>query len=90
MRPTTRPPKPVLNDIANDERVHAAQFGRLLQMFTGDQGQFIMQGNAETDRLTEGLRNGFTTSPNFNPLDPLGLLEPVKRDLQRLWREPSG
>jgi len=76
--------KAVLNDVANDERVHAAQFGRLLQMFTGDEGEFILKGNNETDRLTAGVRNSFNTSPKFNPLDPLGLLEPARRDIERL------
>lgn len=76
--------KKMLLDIADEERVHAGEFLRLLEMFSGNEGRFILQGANEADEKTEGLRTPLTVSPDFNPLDPLGLFEPVRKDLNRI------
>jgi rubrerythrin len=41
--------KAVLIDIANEERVHAGEFGRLLSILTGDEDEFLKKGAAEVD-----------------------------------------
>jgi rubrerythrin len=43
--------KAVLIDIANEERVHAGEFGRLLSILTGDEDQFLKKGAAEVDAV---------------------------------------
>ena len=47
--------KMVLTDIANEERVHAGEFQRLLQILTGDEDMRLAEGAAEVDRLATGL-----------------------------------
>lgn len=74
----------VLHDIANDERVHKGQFLRLLEMFTGDEGKFMLQGANETDKISEGVAVVPWISPNFNPLDPLGIMNLVGKDIDRI------
>jgi uncharacterized protein len=41
----------VLIDIANEERVHAGEFNRLLSILTGDEDQWLARGAAEVDEL---------------------------------------
>ncbi len=43
--------KKVLIDIANEERVHAGEFLRLLEILTGDEGKFMAQGAKEVDDM---------------------------------------
>ena len=74
----------MLLDIADEEKVHAGEFLRLIEMLTGDEGKFVLQGANEADDKTKGLMSAFTVSPNFNPLDPLGIMEPVRKDLARI------
>ncbi len=76
--------KKVLLDIADEEKVHAGEFLRLIEMFTGSEGNFILQGAKEVDEKVQGIRNAFNTSPEFNPLDPLGILKPVAKDMKRI------
>ncbi len=47
--------KAVLTEIANEERVHAGEFGRLLEILTGDEAQMLAEGQAEVDELIEEL-----------------------------------
>jgi rubrerythrin len=47
--------KEVLIDIANEERVHAGEFQRLLQILTGDEDRWLAEGAAEVDDLAAGL-----------------------------------
>ena len=44
----------VLTDIANEERVHAGEFLRLLKALAPDEEQFYLQGTAEVDALIGG------------------------------------
>ncbi len=41
--------KEVLRDVANEERVHAGEFMRLLQYLTGDEEQYLKEGAAEVE-----------------------------------------
>lgn len=45
--------KKVLIDIANEERVHAGEFGRLLSILTGDEDKFLAEGAEEVDEMAE-------------------------------------
>jgi rubrerythrin len=50
--------KEVLTDIANEERVHAGEFERLLDILTGDEPKWRAEGHAEVDELAAALRGG--------------------------------
>jgi rubrerythrin len=43
--------KKVLIDIANEERVHAGEFSRLLAILTGDEDKYLAEGAEEVDEL---------------------------------------
>jgi rubrerythrin len=43
--------KAVLIDIANEERVHAGEFARLLAILTGDEDAFLHKGALEVDAV---------------------------------------
>lgn len=80
-----------LENIADEERVHAGEFLRLIEMFTGDEGKFLLDGALEVDAATRTVLDKIRIDPpeagissGFNPLDPLGLTEPVRKDLYRL------
>lgn len=47
--------KKVLIDIANEERVHAGEFLRLLEILTGDEADFLAQGAKEVDDLARSF-----------------------------------
>jgi len=48
--------KKVLMDIANEERVHAGEFLRLLQILTGDENEYLRKGAEEVDEMAEELK----------------------------------
>ncbi len=48
--------KKVLMDIANEERVHAGEFLRLLQILTGDEDEYLREGAEEVDEMAEELK----------------------------------
>jgi len=43
--------KAVLVDIANEERVHAGEFDRLLAILTGDEDDYLKKGALEVDAM---------------------------------------
>jgi rubrerythrin len=43
--------KEVLIDIANEERVHAGEFQRLLEILTGDEDKWMAEGREEVDEM---------------------------------------
>ena len=43
--------KEVLIDIANEERVHAGEFQRLLEILTGDEEKYMAEGREEVDEM---------------------------------------
>jgi uncharacterized protein len=47
--------KKVLIDVANEERVHAGEFERLLQILTGDEDRWLEEGREEVDELVAEL-----------------------------------
>ena len=47
--------KAVLTDIANEERVHAGEFARLIAILTGDENAFLAKGAKEVDDAALGL-----------------------------------
>ena len=47
--------KAVLIDIANEERVHAGEFQRLLSILLPDEDEFLNEGKAEVDEIADEL-----------------------------------
>ncbi len=47
--------KAVLRDIADEERVHAGEFARLIAILTGDEDTFLAKGAKEVDDVAGGL-----------------------------------
>jgi len=47
--------KKVLVDIANEERVHAGEFSRLLEILTGDEDKWLAEGAEEVDEMAAEL-----------------------------------
>ncbi len=43
--------KKVLVDIADEERVHAGEFARLLSILTGNEDKFLAEGAQEVDEM---------------------------------------
>ncbi|HIP92671.1 MAG TPA: Rubrerythrin [Thermotoga sp.] len=48
--------KKVLIDIANEERIHAGEFLRLLQLLTGDEDEYLKKGAEEVDEMAKELK----------------------------------
>ena len=46
--------KKVLQDIADEERVHKGEFQRLINMLSGNEESFLAQGAEEVNALAEG------------------------------------
>lgn len=47
--------KKVLIDIANEERVHAGEFNRLINILTGDEEELLAQGAKEVDEMASTI-----------------------------------
>jgi uncharacterized protein len=47
--------KAVLIDIANEERVHAGEFARLISLLTGDEDELLHKGALEVDTIAKGI-----------------------------------
>ena len=47
--------KAVLQDIANEERVHAGEFQRLLNILLDDEERLLAEGAAEVDEMAEKI-----------------------------------
>jgi rubrerythrin len=45
--------KKVLTDIADEERVHAGEFMRLIAILTGDEDKYLADGKKEVDEMAE-------------------------------------
>jgi rubrerythrin len=57
----------VLTDIANEERVHAGEFLRLLKELAPDEEQFYTQGAAEVQALIGGTAHAAAAPPTPPP-----------------------
>ncbi len=55
--------KKVLIDIANEERVHAGEFARLISILTGDEDSYLAEGAQEVDQMATGLSAAETIEP---------------------------
>ena len=55
--------KKVLIDIANEERVHAGEFARLISILSGDEDTFLAQGYQEVDEMASGISEPKEESP---------------------------
>lgn len=47
--------KAVLEDIANEERVHVGEFQHLIQLLTGDEDKWLADGAGEVDTMAAGV-----------------------------------
>jgi rubrerythrin len=47
--------KKVLEDIANEERVHVGEFQRLIQILTGDEDKWLADGATEVNEMAEDV-----------------------------------
>ena len=50
--------KAVLQDIADEERVHAGEFQRVLNMLLPDEEKWLAHGAEEVDEIAEKLKEG--------------------------------
>ena len=50
--------KKVLHDIANEERVHAGEFQRLINILLPDEEKMLADGAAEVDEMAEEVQKG--------------------------------
>jgi rubrerythrin len=56
--------KEVLIDIANEERVHAGEFQRLLEILTGDEQKWMAEGREEVDEMAAEVGAATTEGPD--------------------------
>ena len=70
--------KAVLIDIANEERVHAGEFARLIAILTGDEDAFLKDGAGEVDAMAASME-GSGSPPGKGGVPTVGSL-----------REPGG
>lgn len=50
--------KAVLEDIADEERVHAGEFQRLINLLVEDEAEKLAEGAEEVDEIAEDLKAG--------------------------------
>jgi rubrerythrin len=53
----------VLIDVANEERQHAGEFQRLIQILTGDEDEWMAKGAAEVDQMAQSLKTPSGAEP---------------------------
>lgn len=61
--------KVVLNDIADEEKVHAGEFLALLKALAPDEDSFYKQGEAEVEELKQSLSTGETAKKEETAAD---------------------
>ncbi|MGE4588129.1 MAG: ferritin family protein [Acidaminococcaceae bacterium] len=61
--------KVVLNDIADEEKVHAGEFLALLKALAPDEDSFYKQGEAEVEELKQSLSTGETAKKEGTAAD---------------------
>ena len=67
--------KAVLNDIANEERVHKGEFQRLIELLSPGESEFMNQGAAEVDALANSSSISVDTDPDENKPLTIGNLK---------------
>ena len=69
----------VLQDVANDERIHAGEFGRLLSILTEDEDDWLEAGAAEVDEMAAQFgqaSEGFAVAA-LNECEPVSIRVPT-------------
>ncbi len=56
--------KEVLHDIANEERVHAGEFQRLINILAPDEEKFLAEGAEEVDEMAAELKGEAPAEPS--------------------------
>ena len=56
--------KEVLHDIANEERVHAGEFQRLINILAPDEEKFLAEGAEEVDEMAAELKGETSPEPS--------------------------
>jgi rubrerythrin len=67
--------KAVLIDIANEERVHAGEFARVIAILTGDEDDLLKKGTLEVDAIAASLVPPEKTSPHESGETTIGSLK---------------
>ena len=67
--------KAVLADIADEERVHAGEFARLIAILTGDEDGFLAKGRAEVDAMVAQLAPAGEKGPQDAGATTIGSLK---------------
>ncbi|MBC7250062.1 MAG: demethoxyubiquinone hydroxylase family protein [Anaerolineae bacterium] len=67
--------KKVLKDIADEERVHAGEFARLLEILTGDEGKWLAEGAEEVDEMAAELGGHESASASGDEETTIGSLK---------------
>ncbi|MDD4858588.1 MAG: ferritin family protein [Dehalococcoidales bacterium] len=67
--------KAVLTDVANEERQHAGEFARLIQLLTGDEDKWLAAGAAEVDAAAAGLSTAEKAAPPVKETPTIGTLK---------------
>jgi rubrerythrin len=67
--------KKVLIDIANEERVHAGEFARLISILATDEDIFLIQGAHEVDEMANELAAHATDTKSETPEMTIGSLK---------------
>lgn len=62
--------KEVLQDIANEERVHVGEFQRLLSILLPDEDKFMADGAAEVDEMAQKFSAEEKTVPTVGDMKP--------------------
>jgi len=70
--------KAVLADIADEERVHAGEFARLIALLTGNEDELLAKGKAEVDAMASSLAPS-DKGPQAKGVTTIGSL---KKDLE--------
>jgi rubrerythrin len=60
----------VLTDVANEERQHAGEFLRLLQILTGDEDKWLADGAAEVDETVAEVSDPAPAKPPSGGEEP--------------------
>ena len=71
----------VMQDVADEEKVHAGEFQRLLDMFASDEEKFLSKGKGEVDEMAEG--SGIVGSLKFDMVEP-------RRRVLKVGKERNG
>lgn len=71
----------VLRDIADEERVHAGEFQRLLNILAPEEARFLAEGSAEVDEIAAELAGGATEAAEAAPAAPEDDRKPTVGDM---------